>query len=92
MGEPSVGLRSTRERCHSYLLAWGAIIMTITVAGKNFSQLLSRELLKPKARREDAACVAQAIAQLMDPEWREFVDQEQRAGLASAHRRDVTRY
>ena len=73
-------------------------MLTITVAGENFSQLLSKELLKPKTRHEDAACVAQAIAQLMDPERREFVDQERRAGvaslqdLASAHRRDVTRY
>jgi hypothetical protein len=55
-------------------------MLTITVAAENSSQLLSRELLEPKTRREDAACVAQAIAQLMDPEWREFVDQEQRAG------------
>lgn len=55
-------------------------MLTITVAAKNSSRLLSRELLKPETRREDAACVAQAIAQLMDPEWREVVDQEQRAG------------
>jgi hypothetical protein len=53
-------------------------MLTITVAAENSSRLVSGELLKPKARREDAACVAQAIAQLMDPEWREVVDQERR--------------
>ena len=80
MGNPYAGLRSTRERCHNYLLARGAIMLTITLAAENPSRLLSTELLEPTTRREDAACVAQAIAQLMDPEWREFVDQEQRAG------------
>jgi hypothetical protein len=55
-------------------------MLTITAAAENSSQLLSGELLKPKTRHEDAACVAQAIAQLMDPEWREAVDQEQRTG------------
>ena len=80
MGNPYAGLRSASERCHNYLLARGAIMLTITVAAENPSRLLSTELLEPTTRREDAACVAQAIAKLMDPEWREFVDQEQRAG------------
>ena len=78
MGNPYGGLRSASGRCHNYLLAQGVIMLTITVAAENSSRLLSTELLEPKTRREDAACVAQAIAQLMDPEWREFVDQEQR--------------
>jgi hypothetical protein len=59
-------------------------MLTITVAAENSSRLLSKELLEPKTHREDAACVAQAIAQLMDPVWREVVDQEQRKrGIAS---------
>jgi hypothetical protein len=54
------------------------IMLTITEAAENSSRLLSRELLETAARLDDAACIAQAIAQRMDPEWREFVDQEQR--------------
>jgi hypothetical protein len=63
------------------------IMLTITEAAENASRLLSIEPLEPKARIariDDAACIAQAtriaqaIAQQMDPEWREFVDQEQR--------------
>ena len=50
---------------------------TITVAAKNSSRFLSTELHEPEARLEDAACIARAIAQRMDPEWREFVEQEQ---------------
>jgi hypothetical protein len=50
----------------------------ITVTPENSSRLLSTELLAPETRREDAACIARAIAQLLDHEWREFVDQEQR--------------
>jgi hypothetical protein len=76
MGNPDAGLRSARERCHNYLLAQGVIMLTINVTAENSSWLLSTELLEPKTRHEDAACVAQAIAQLMDPEWREVVEQE----------------
>jgi hypothetical protein len=78
MGNPYAGLRSASERCHNYLLAQGVVMLTITVAAENSTRLLSTDLLEPKTRREDAACVAQAIAQLMDPEWREVVDQERR--------------
>jgi hypothetical protein len=53
-------------------------MLAITVTPENSSRLLGTEVLAPKTRREDAACVARAIAQLMDHEWREFVDQEQR--------------
>jgi hypothetical protein len=53
-------------------------MLAITVTPENSSRLLSKELLGPKTRREDAACIARAIAQLLDHEWREFVDQEQR--------------
>jgi transcription initiation factor TFIIIB Brf1 subunit/transcription initiation factor TFIIB len=60
-------------------------MLAITVTPENSSPLLSTKLLKPEVRLEDAACVARAIAQLMDPEWREFVDQEQhkRCGRAA---------
>jgi hypothetical protein len=51
--------------------------MATTVAPGNLSSLLSTELLKPEARLDDATRVARAIAKLMDPEWREFVEQEQ---------------
>jgi hypothetical protein len=50
---------------------------TITVAAENSSRFLSRELLEREARLEDYARIARAIAQRMDPEWREFVEQEQ---------------
>jgi len=53
-------------------------MLAITVTPENSSRFLSRELLEPEARLDDAACIAQAIAELTDPEWREFVDQEQR--------------
>jgi len=42
------------------------------------SRLLDTELLEPEARIDDAACIAQAIAERMSPEWRKCVDQEQR--------------
>ena len=53
---------------------------TVVVARENFSRSLSAKLLKPEESRDavDAACIARAIAQRMDPEWREFV-----AGLVS---------
>ena len=56
----------------------GVIMSAISVTPENSSRLISIELLETKTRREDAACIARAIAQLMDHEWREFVDQEQR--------------
>ena len=57
----------------------------ITVTPANYSSLLSTKLLKSEARLDDADCIARAIAQLMDPEWREVVDQEQRKrGIASS--------
>jgi hypothetical protein len=52
-------------------------MLAITVAPENSSRLLSTKMLKPEARFDDVACIALAIAQLMDPEWREFVEQEQ---------------
>ena len=58
-------------------------MLAITVTPENSSRLLGTELLAPKTRREDAACVARAIAQLMDHEWREFLDQEQRERAGS---------
>jgi hypothetical protein len=54
------------------------IMSTITEGAGNSPRLLSRELLETAARLDGAACIAQAISQRMDPEWREFVDQEQR--------------
>jgi len=51
---------------------------TMTVTAKNSSRLLTRELVEPAERLDDALRIAQAIAQLMDPEWRELVDEEQR--------------
>lgn len=42
------------------------------------SRLLGTELLEPEACIDDAACIAQAIAERMSPEWRKCVDQEQR--------------
>jgi hypothetical protein len=51
------------------------VMLPISVVAENSSRLLSRNL--PEARLDDAVCIAQAIAQLMDPEWRELVDQEQ---------------
>jgi hypothetical protein len=42
------------------------------------SRALRTKQIEPDAGLEDAARIAQAIAQRMDPEWREFVDQEQR--------------
>ena len=50
---------------------------SVTVAAEN-SRGLHTKPIEPDAGPEDAARIAQAIAQRMDPEWREFVDQEQR--------------
>jgi hypothetical protein len=49
----------------------------ITGTPENPSWLSSAKLLKPEARLNDATRIARAIAQLMDPEWREFVEREQ---------------
>jgi len=51
---------------------------TISVTAENSSWLLTGQLFEPEAYLVDAARIAQAIAQRMDPEWREFVDGEQR--------------
>ena len=51
-------------------------MMSAIVAHANSSRSLSTELLEPDDA-VDAACIARAIAQRMDPEWREFVAQEQ---------------
>jgi hypothetical protein len=50
---------------------------SVTVVAEN-SRGLRTKPIEPDAGLEDAARIAQAIAQRMDPEWREFVDQEQR--------------
>jgi len=42
------------------------------------SRGLRTKPIEPDADLEDAARIAEAIAQRMDPEWREFVAQEQR--------------
>jgi hypothetical protein len=55
------------------------VIMKISATAESISWLLTKEeLFAPEERLDDAARVAQAIGQLMDPEWRELVDQEQR--------------
>lgn len=51
-------------------------MLSVNVVAEN-SRLSSTEQLEPEARLEDAACIARAIAQRVDPEWREFVEQEQ---------------
>ena len=35
-------------------------------------------MVEPTERLDDAARIAQAIWELMDPEWRELVDEEKR--------------
>ena len=42
------------------------------------SRLLATELPEPEASLDDAARIAQAIAERMSLEWRNCVDQEQR--------------
>jgi hypothetical protein len=51
--------------------------MATTVTPENSFRLSSSKLLKPEARLDDPARIARVIAKLMDPEWREFVEQEQ---------------
>lgn len=52
---------------------------TIVVARENSPPSLSIRPLEPEVSIDaaEAACIARAIAQRMDPEWREFVAQEQ---------------
>jgi hypothetical protein len=57
---------------------------TIVVVREDSSLLLSLKLLDPdESQREEsteaaeANCIARAIARRMDPEWRQFVAQEQ---------------
>ena len=50
---------------------------SVTAVAEN-SRGLRTKPIEADADLEDAARIAQAIAQRMDPEWREFVDQEQR--------------
>ena len=52
--------------------------MNISATAVHFSWLTREELFEPTERLDDAVRIAQAIAQLMDPEWRELVDEEQR--------------
>lgn len=52
-------------------------MLAITVTPESSSRLFSTKLLEPEARIDDADRIARAIADLMDPEWWEFVDQEQ---------------
>jgi hypothetical protein len=51
---------------------------TMKATAANVSWLLTKVLSAPEESLDDAARIASAIAQLMDPEWREFVDEEQR--------------
>jgi len=55
------------------------IMSTIVVARENSSRPLSVGLLEPEISPDvaEAAAIARAIAQRMDPEWRAFVAQEQ---------------
>jgi hypothetical protein len=50
---------------------------SVTLAAENSRGLRTKQI-EPDAGLEDAARIAQAIAQRMDPEWREFIDHEQR--------------
>jgi hypothetical protein len=52
---------------------------TIVVARENSPRSLSRGPLEPEVSPDvaEAAVIARAIAQRMNPEWREFVAQEQ---------------
>lgn len=51
---------------------------TMKATAANLSWLLTKDLFEPEESLDDAARIASAIAQLMDPEWREFVNEEQR--------------
>ena len=59
-------------------------MLAITAAPENSSRLSSTKMLKPEACLYDVACIALSIAQLMDPEWREFVEQEQHLVASSS--------
>ena len=48
-----------------------------TVIPENYSSLVSTKPLEPEARLDDADRIARAVAQLMDPEWWESINQEQ---------------
>jgi hypothetical protein len=53
--------------------------MKISARAESISWLLTREeVFEPQERLDDAVRIAQAIGQLVDSEWRELVDQEQR--------------
>jgi hypothetical protein len=52
--------------------------MRINATTEHFSWLTREELFEPTERLNDAVHIAQAIWELMDPEWREIVDEEQR--------------
>ncbi len=52
-------------------------MLSDTVIAEN-SRLVETEPFEPEGRIDDAACIAQAIAERMSPEWRKCVDQEQR--------------
>ena len=56
---------------------------TIVVTRENSSRSLSIEPLEPEVSSDvtEADVIARAIAQRMDPEWREFVAQEQFDGM-----------
>jgi hypothetical protein len=53
-------------------------------------RLLDTELLEPEASIDDAARIAQAIAERMSSEWRKCVDQEQRQRRLAASCGDFT--
>src|SRR5271166_4875045 len=63
-----------------FLAGFGGLIMSSdtadTVIDEN-SRLLDTELPESEAGIDDVACIAQAIAERMSPEWRKCVDQEQ---------------
>jgi hypothetical protein len=60
-------------------LVYVGVIMKISATAETtFWSLTREELFEPEERLGDAVRIAQAIGQLMDPEWRELVDQEQR--------------
>lgn len=61
---------------------------TMKATAANVPWLLTKELSEPEESLDEAARIASAIAQLMDPEWREFVEEERRTkrGIASRGR------
>jgi hypothetical protein len=52
--------------------------MKISATAEHFSWLTREELFEPTECLDDSVRIAQAIWKLMDPEWRELVDEEQR--------------